>query len=195
MPISRRRVTSATALKALAHPVRLALLEMLVTDGARTASQAAEQLGETPANCSWHLRKLAEHGFVREVTGVPGRSRPWRAVTEGLTWGDGDEDAETSAAGDALTDMLLERELQRLRAARAAADSEPAEWRDATGVNQSRTWMTAEEANALNEQMVALFLTHADRLGDPDARPEGARLVSLVGWLAPSGPMPERSAR
>ena len=189
MPISRRRVTDAASLKALAHPVRLALLELLVTDGPKTASQAGALLGETPANCSWHLRKLAEHGFVREVTGVPGRSRPWRAVTEGLTWEDDTEDAEASAAADALMDMLLERELQRLRAARAAAPSEPEEWRHTVGVNQSQVWLTPEETKELSDAMLELFLRHADRLTDPDRRPEGARLISLVGWVAPSGPV------
>jgi predicted ArsR family transcriptional regulator len=188
MPLSRRRVTDASALKALAHPVRLSILELLVTDGAKTASQAAAVLGETPANCSWHLRKLAEHGFVREVTGVPGRSRPWRAVTEGLTWADDPQDPEATAAVSALTDVLLEREIQRLRAARAAADTEPAEWRDAVAVNQAQVWVTAEEAADLAAAMVDLFLTHAERITEPETRPEGARLVSLVGWLAPSGP-------
>jgi DNA-binding transcriptional ArsR family regulator len=188
MPLSRRRVTDATALKALAHPVRLALLELLVVDGPTTASQAGAALGETPANCSWHLRKLAEHGFVREVN-VPGRSRPWRAVTEGLTWGDSDEDPETTAAGDALTDVLLDREVQRLRASRAAAPTEPAEWRAATSFNQAATWMTAEEAADLSAAMVELFQAHTERLTDPGSRPADARLVSLVGWLVPSGPI------
>lgn len=194
MTLARRRVSDASALKALAHPLRMDLIELLVTEGAQTASQAAARLGETPANCSWHLRKLAEHGFVREVTGVPGRSRPWRVVTEGLTWGDPDDDAETTAAGEALTDVLLERELQRLRAARAAAPREPREWRDATSVYQSKLWLTAAEAEELSEQLTQLFLTHAERLRDPAARPEDSRLVSLVGWLVPSGPPRERQA-
>ena len=191
MPLSRRRVTDAASLKALAHPVRLALIELLVTDGPKTASQAAAVLGETPANCSWHLRKLAEHGFVREVTGTPGRSRPWRAVTEGLSWEDDSDNPEASAAADALMDMLLERELQRLRAARAAAPSEPEEWRHTVGVNQSQAWMTPEEAKELCDAMVELFLRHSDRITDPDRRPPGARLISLVGWVAPSGPVPK----
>ena len=189
MPLSRRRVTDAAALKALSHPVRLALLELLVTEGARTASQAGAALGESPANCSWHLRKLAAHGFVREVPGVRGRSRPWRAVTEGLTWGEPDGDPETTAAGDALTDMLLEREVQRLRASRAAAATEPVEWREATSFHQTGTWMTAEEAQKLSATLQELFGTYTDRIQDPESRPEGARLVSLVGWLVPSGPI------
>ena len=188
MPLSRRRVTDSAALKALAHPVRLALLEVLVTEGPKTASQAGLLIEESASNCSWHLRKLADYGFVREAHGASGRNRPWRAVMEGLVWGDDEADADTSAAGDALTDMLIERELQRLRAARASHAQEPVEWRDATRVNHSNLWLTPEEAMRLSEAMVDLFLTHADRLNDPASRPEGARLVSLVGWLVPSGP-------
>ena len=188
MPLTRRRVTESAALKALAHPLRLALLEILITEGPKTASEAALQVDESPSNCSWHLRKLAEHGFVREAAGGTGRNRPWRAVSEGLVWGDQDEDAETSAAGEALTDMLLERELQRLRAARASEALEPPEWREVTSVNEAKLWLTADEAREVSEAMVELFLTHADRLRDPASRPEGARLMSLVGWITPSGP-------
>jgi hypothetical protein len=125
---------------------------------------------------------------VREAAGGTGRNRPWRAVSEGLVWDDDEQDAETSAAGDALTDMLLERELQRLRAARASQAGESPQWRDASTVTESKLWLTADEAKHLSEAMVALFRTHADRLGDPTSRPQGARLVSLVGWLVPSGP-------
>lgn len=193
MPLSRRRVTDSAALKALAHPTRIELLELLVLDGPRTATQAADMIGGTPANASWHLRKLAQHGFVREVTGTPGRSRPWRAVSEGLTWGDTDDDTETSAAGEGLADILLERELQRYRAARASQATEPLEWREAVTLNQSALWLTAEEAKELSQQMVDLFLSKAERLQNPEERPEGARLVSLVGWVVPHGPMPHKT--
>ena len=188
MPSHRRRITEAAALKALAHPARMALLGALVTEGPLTASQAAELVGESPSNCSWHLRSLAEHGFVAEAGGGTGRNRPWRAVSEGLEWAEDDEDPATRLAAGALTDVLLERELQRLRAARAERDAEPPEWRDATGVVQSALWLTAAEAAELADRLRELLLTHAERLHDPAARPAGARLVSLVGWLVPSGP-------
>ena len=190
MALTRRRVTESAALKALAHPLRLGLLELLISEGPRTATEAAGLVGSSPSNCSWHLRKLAEHGFVREVAGAAGRSRPWRAVSEGLVWGDDDMDAEASTAGDALTDMLLERELQRLRAARASSAQESAAWRGATSVHEARLWLTADEAKQLSEQMAGLFSTHEDRLRQHDSRPEGARLVSMVGWLVPNGPPP-----
>lgn len=124
-----------------------------------------------------------------------GRSRPWRAVTEGLTWGDPADDPATAAAGEGLTDMLLERELQRFRAARAAADSEPPAWREATSLNQAQLWVTAEEAAEISEAMRELFLSHGERIGDPAQRPPGARLVSVLGWLVPSGPVEQGETR
>ena len=193
MPLARRRITDSGSLKALAHPLRLALLELLVTDGPKTATQAAAALADSPSNCSWHLRKLAEHGFVRETTGTGGRSRPWRAVTEGLTWGGDTEtditDAETSAAGDGLADVLLERELQRYRAARSQRARETPSWRNATGLHHSQQWLTAAEAEAVTEQIVELFAAGSGRLQDPAHRPDGARLVSMVSWLVPAGPL------
>jgi hypothetical protein len=59
MALSRRRITESAELKVLAHPLRLALLEILVTEGAKTATEAAAMVHESPSNCSWHLRKLA----------------------------------------------------------------------------------------------------------------------------------------
>jgi DNA-binding transcriptional ArsR family regulator len=189
MPLSTRRVTEAAALKALAHPARIALLGALVTEGPLTASQAAALVGESPSNCSWHLRKLAEHGFVREAKGGTGRNRPWRAVSEGLEWGEEDDlDPAARMAADALTDVFVEREVQRLRAARAAQDQEPTAWREAAGVVQSQMWLTADETAEIRRVLQKTFLAHAERSQDPAARPPGARLVSMVGWVVPSGP-------
>ena len=69
MSVTQRRVTAAEEMRALAHPLRLQLLELLGSEGAFTASEAGRRLGETPANVSWHLRKLAEYGFVRQGEG------------------------------------------------------------------------------------------------------------------------------
>jgi DNA-binding transcriptional ArsR family regulator len=227
MPLASRRVTDPVALKALAHPVRLALLELLATEGALTASQAAVRIGQSPSNCSWHLRKLAEHGFVRETRGRTGRDRPWQVVREGLSWlGTSDEskppqvstdkppdeppgqpparaadeypdqpehpDPPSGLAGDAVSDMLVEREVQRLRAARAARPQEPPAWRTATGLVRSQLWLTAAEAAEVTAALEALALRHPERAADPDARPPEVRLVSLVAWVVPAGPPPGR---
>ena len=204
MPLARRRVTGAAALKALGHPVRIALLGALLSEGPLTASQAAALVEESPSNCSWHLRRLAEQGFVREARGGSGRNRPWQAVSEGIEWdtdpADGPEaDQAGRLAAEALTDTMVEREVQRLRAARAARDSEPPPWREASGLVQSQLWLTADEARQVKQGLSDLLASHAERSADPDRRPEDARLVSLVGWLVPSGPLrdpdPERQPK
>lgn len=69
------------ALRALAHPTRLALLEILGTRDQATATQCAELLAQTVANCSFHLRTLASHGFIGRVPGTTGKDRPWRALS------------------------------------------------------------------------------------------------------------------
>jgi DNA-binding transcriptional ArsR family regulator len=179
----RRTISDAASLKALAHPLRLDILEALHVRGPQTATQLATHLGESPSNCSWHLRKLAEHGFVTEDEGARGRNRPWKVVGEGLSWGKEEVEPETSAAGHALTELLLGREVQRLLAAQRLEHLEPPEWRDATTVVQSGLWLTAAEAKEISSRLQELFMTHFDRLKHPERRPEGARMVSVVGWL------------
>lgn len=179
-----RKLTEAADLKALAHPLRMELLGHLVLHGPATASELARALDESPSNCSWHLRKLAEHRFVEEVPDAVGRNRPWRATSTGLSWTD-DGDSDAAAAGRELSEALLSRELERFRASRAAADQEPPEWRHAGDFAQSATWLTAEEATEMSARITELLMSYSHRVTDPASRPEGARLVSMVAWLAP----------
>src|SRR5215213_3250489 len=80
----RMEVTDGAVLAAMAHPLRVALLYQLNALGSRTASQCAQALGETPANCSYHLRQLAKVGLVTRDEASNGRERPWRSVYTGL---------------------------------------------------------------------------------------------------------------
>ena len=59
-----RDIADARSMRALAHPLRLRLLEYLALRGPLTATQCAELVGESPASCSFHLRQLAKYGFV-----------------------------------------------------------------------------------------------------------------------------------
>ena len=81
----RLQITDSKVLAALAHPLRVALLYQLNALGSRTASQCAQALGETPANCSYHLRQLAKVGLVTREESGNGRERPWRSVYTGLS--------------------------------------------------------------------------------------------------------------
>src|SRR5688572_17825672 len=95
-----RDITDPRVLRAMAHPVRVKLLNSLVLHGAATATELADRVGDTPANCSWHLRQLAKFGFIEEADDLPykGRNRPWRWVPTVNRWADSDVSPEFAAA-------------------------------------------------------------------------------------------------
>jgi DNA-binding transcriptional ArsR family regulator len=183
---SYRRLSDPRELQALAHPVRLGIMELLTVSGPLTATELADLLDETPANCSWHLRKLAEHAFVEEAGGGIGRQRPWRVSSIGLAWDDADATPGGLRAGRALEEMLLQRQVARYQQARTQLlDDGDREWADAAASTQHASWLTAEELDALNLEIRAVLERHADRLTDPAKRPAGSRLCELVAWGVP----------
>jgi len=161
-------------------------MELLTVSGPLTATELADRLDETPANCSWHLRKLAEHAFVEEAGGGIGRQRPWQVTRVGLAWDDEDATPTQLRAGRALEDMLLQRQVARFQQALTVLRDEPdGSWSDSAYTFQSAGWLTSEELDEIGQQIRALLVRYADRLTDPSKRPAGSRLCELVGWGAP----------
>jgi len=183
---SYRRLSDPRELQALAHPVRLGIMELLTVSGPLTATELADRLDETPANCSWHLRKLAEHAFVEEAGGGIGRQRPWRVRSIGLAWDDIDATPGELRAGRALEEMLLQRQVSRYQQARTQLlEDGELEWADAAASTQHASWLTAEELDSLNLEIRAVLERFADRLTEPAKRPAGSRLCEFVAWGAP----------
>ena len=82
----RRPLTDPTAMRALAHPARLAILNRLQIEGPGTATEVAEVVGVTPSAASYHLRMLAKYGFVEDAPARgDGRERLWRHNATNLT--------------------------------------------------------------------------------------------------------------
>jgi DNA-binding transcriptional ArsR family regulator len=161
-------------------------MELLTVDGPLTATELADRLDETPANCSWHLRKLAEHDFVEEAGGGIGRQRPWQVRSVGLAWDEGDASPGELRAGRALEELLMERQVSRLHASRAQLHDDGEEaWSEAAEVTQSASWLTVEELDDLNAELRAVLERHADRITDPSKRPPGSRLCEFVAWGVP----------
>jgi DNA-binding transcriptional ArsR family regulator len=182
-----RRITDPTTLRALAHPVRLRLLEVLTQHGPLTATEAAERVGDSPSNCSWHLRQLARHGFVTEAEkGGVGRRRPWRIVPVPYAWSGDEGSPEFVAVSRELSDLMLHRTLERLRAYRGRAHAEPPAWREAAETNDGLAWMTAGELAEFNATIRELVMRCLPRFTDPEQRPAGARLVHLFAYGHPA---------
>src|SRR3954453_21336811 len=69
------------ALRGLVHPVRLRLLDLLQADGPATATSLGQRIGQSSGVTSYHLRVLAEHGFiVEDEARGNARDRWWRAI-------------------------------------------------------------------------------------------------------------------
>jgi hypothetical protein len=196
----RLNLTDPKAIRALAHPVRWALLETLGHAGTLTATQASEILGESPANCAFHLRTLAKYGFVEEAGGGRGRERPWRQTYDGMSWRTRQEDPRLSHAAEALDQVWMDRLMTRAQRSLTSLRSWPDAFGDGLGASASRVYVTAEEAEELYAEMTKTFErlvgTHhrfADRR-DPELRPPGAAPVEfvLLGYpILDSPPLPE----
>jgi DNA-binding transcriptional ArsR family regulator len=177
-----RELTDPLAMRAMAHPVRLALMEALNDAGTLTATEAAERVGESPSNCSFHLRQLAKYGFVEEAEGGTGRQRPWRAVHTGMRFTDVQGDEETALAAGTLARVFQDRWLERARVGLDRRQYTPEEWRRVTGSDQFTLYVTPDEMEAFNEEMLALFDRYRERIADPSKRPEGSRPVEHVSF-------------
>lgn len=176
----RRTVTDPRALRALAHPLRLALLDHLMAFGPRTASECAEVVGSTPSNCSYHLRALARFGLVEPVEAEDGRERPWQSTATGLAFGRTDDPGFRLGADTAerlLADRQIDDEAALAHRALAQRDDQPEEWRDASMLSGYALRLTPEELRELGGKLDALIrpyigLTRADP-------PEGSDVVAL----------------
>ena len=111
---ARRQISDAQTMRALSHPVRIALLEVLGVEGPMTATEVGERIGESPTTCSFHLRQLAKYGFVEEAGGGKGRARPWRMTSLDIAIR-GHDDPEAELAADVLTGIFVERQRDRYR--------------------------------------------------------------------------------
>jgi DNA-binding transcriptional ArsR family regulator len=177
-PENSRRI-DARSLRALAHPLRVRILDALAADGPATSARLSERLGESTGTISWHLRLLAEHGFIEEDTerGTR-RERWWRRVRsrDVLSTADFTHDPEARDAASAYLTALLRGQFQRV------ADSLAAEWTGPwLGAGSITEWnnlrLTADQLRALHEELAEVV---ARRTPDPDAEPDpGARPVVL----------------
>lgn len=182
LPWPMRRVSDPKELRALAHPVRFALLDLLA-EGPLTASQCGERLGETPANCSYHLRQLAKFGHVHRVEGGHGRERYWASRDEGITIADDGPGGE--AAARAVGNAVDEYRMAAWRAFVDRRSHEPEPWRKAALSTDLVTWLTSEELAMLTQGIYDLFAPYTGRDADPDARPDEARAVRFFAYAFP----------
>ncbi|HKB19434.1 MAG TPA: helix-turn-helix domain-containing protein [Gaiellaceae bacterium] len=167
-PDERTR-TDLSAVRALAHPLRLQLLDLLRFEGPSTATRLGRRVGESSGATSYHLRQLARFGYIEEAPSGGGRERWWRHRERPVTLRAGGEEPEART----LLAEVLSREahaLDRFLGRRAQLP----EW-DAAAFFQSRALrLTPAELDDLRlgiDTLVAPLRRADDDNAPPEAGP------------------------
>lgn len=178
----------ARRLRGLAHPMRVQILDLLELEGPSTATGLADRLGVKTGTTSWHLRKLAEHGFVVEETERGNRrERWWRAASP--TWSINNaefvDDPELADASEILLSSVLAQ--QSMRATHFVHEDWSKRWREAWMLTTDRTLrLDPDGLAALRIDLWAVIERYRDRPGTAEDAEQ--IIVQLQGF-------PHRSTR
>jgi DNA-binding transcriptional ArsR family regulator len=176
-PGPAERTLGPEQLKALAHPLRIQILDLLASRSAMTASGIAQVVGESSGSTSYHLRQLARHGFVQEVEGRgTGRERWWERRPGGFAVGIPDDPQDVAAIA---TTTAVNREFENVRARKIQALLENPQalgraWLDVTRLTTTNLWLTVEqmaEIDAAWERFAATLERYGNQEQTPGARP------------------------
>ena len=186
------RSLGAREVRALAHPLRLRMLESL-SDGPATASMLARELGESSGATSYHLRALAAAGLiVEDLERRKGRERWWKREpkTVGLISSAPAEDPEYDAAVAQLESTMLNRDEDAIRRyLRARRDGEHSDaWRETAFIGGWMVYATQDEVNELSEHVVQWL---RDRRKPEDQREPDTPLVYVTYRALPQTPTAE----
>jgi len=154
------RTLDSGALKALAHPLRVRIFDLLSVRGPQTASSLAALVGETSGSTSYHLRALAAHDLIREVEGRGTARERWWERPKGRIDFPGPDDAMTpsnrAAAQIVTSEFFRLRHETLMEYVNRSQSDEPEEWRDAGLVITTSLDMTAPQVAELRAELNAL---------------------------------------
>jgi hypothetical protein len=167
-------------LRALAHPLRWKIIDVISSEGSATATRCAEILGESVASCWYHLGILSKYGYVEPNPGTTGREKPWRVTAalqgdlSGRT-GDEDEEAAALAAVEAFLDHNVQKTKERLR----RSDTTSPEWNATNLIAAGSVYVTVEELTEIKAELKTLLERYAERTADVATRPAASRAAHL----------------
>jgi DNA-binding transcriptional ArsR family regulator len=179
------RFENPRAIRALAHPARMAIIDALASGDELTATDCAALTGLSPSATAYHLKLLQRFGFAEPAPPRPdGRERPWRATGRRTQV---DLDASTPAGAAASSAVIAAHiDTSRTVAVEFAESShaEPARWRDAGTLSNADLWLTVDEIERVGEQLAAVLEPYRERTL-AGQRPEGSRRVRAMNLVVP----------
>ncbi|MGN8551768.1 UNVERIFIED_CONTAM: helix-turn-helix domain-containing protein [Microbacterium sp. SLM126] len=181
------RVLDSGALRALAHPLRVRMYDILSQYGPQTASSLAERLGESTGSTSYHLRALAKHDLIREAEDRgTGRERWWERPVGGVSFAN--PDAMTTPAGRAATQVVMNEFLrgrndQLLDFVNRGISGEDEIWQEGTLISTATARLTPEQSKELALRIMALIDETVDNYRNQTG--ENVRPVTIRADLFP----------
>lgn len=157
---SSSRTLDSRSLRGLAHPLRLQLLNALRRNGPATASQLGKRFGESSGATSYHLRQLAEYGFVEDAPEQgKGRERWWQAAVGSVVY-DGStldtSDPEVRGAADVLMHEVAASHYKELTTWIADRDRWTGDWAEVGDLSDMTLRLSAGRLAELTKRMHAL---------------------------------------
>jgi DNA-binding transcriptional ArsR family regulator len=180
-------ISDPKTIRALAHPLRLDLLQLLGAAGSATAAQCGRVLGVSQASCSFHLRQLAKYGLVEDIgRGRDRRERQWRVAhplpVRIAISGD-------TAARQQIERLVVEHEMQAILDYSRRPDGASPEWQHKAGMVAAMAVLSPDDAAAIKEKWMALLAPYiaAAQAGGRPLQP-GQRHVR---YFMAATPLPE----
>jgi len=173
--------------RAIAHPLRMRMLESL-RDGPATASMLARELGESSGATSYHLRALeAAELAIEDLSRRKGRERWWQRnpARSGLVSSVPADDAEYGAALAQLESVILSRDEEALNRYLAARELYSEDWQESAFIGGWLAYATREEVEELSAHVVE-WLSARRRPGEK--RPKEAVLTYITYRAMPQQP-------
>jgi DNA-binding transcriptional ArsR family regulator len=181
-------ISDPKSIRALAHPLRLDLLQLLGASGPATAAQCGRMLGASQASCSFHLRQLAKYGFVEDAgPGRDRRERQWRVTHQRLS-------VRTASGEDVVVRqqidrLVVEHEMQAILDYSQRSGAAEPQWQHKAGIVSAMVVLSPDEAAAIKEKWFALLAPYvaSARADGPHIQP-GQRHVR---YFMAATPLPE----
>ncbi|MGA2123239.1 MAG: hypothetical protein ABSG58_02315, partial [Acidimicrobiales bacterium] len=158
---------------------------VLATEGALTATEAGELIGESPTTCSFHFRQLEKYGFTEIAATGPGRQRRWKIAQVGMNFSDATDDAELNIAAASLSRLVTDRAIARMQRYQETKSNYSREWQEASESTEAVLFVTPQELSELNDEILTLLTRFHARLTDVDQRPEGSLPVEVLVFRYP----------
>ncbi len=168
-------IRDAAVLKAVAHPLRRRLMDVLRVDGPSMPSVLARTTGQAVANVSHHLRVLADAGLVEEAPELARNRKEhwWRMIDDRLSWNPGGFAADPAglAAADAAEALGLQRQIDLVSTWLGSPASRTGPW--SAGAFSSDAWLrlTPAELAAMGAEIQQVVDRYHGRPDTPDREP------------------------